>query len=53
MNKWDFVGTTEIIDKSVNPEWKKSFDVPYKFEVHQLFKIIVYHIIDKKKISDW
>jgi len=53
LNKWDFVGKTEVIDKSVNPEWKKSFHVPYKFEVHQLFKIIVYHIIDNKKISDW
>jgi len=37
----------------VNPKWKKSFDIPYKFEVQQLFKIIVYHIIDNKKISNW
>jgi hypothetical protein len=51
-NKWDLVGTTEVIDKSLNPEWKKSFDVPYKFEVQQLFKIDVYHVYDHKRLSN-
>ena len=51
-DKWNLVGMTEVIDKSVNPEWKKSFDVPYKFEVHQLFKIIIYHVKDHRKLTN-
>lgn len=51
--KWDLVGMTEVIDKSENPEWDKSFDVPYKFEVQQLFKVVVYHANDKKKLTNW
>jgi hypothetical protein len=44
---------TEVIHNSLNPEWIKSFDVPYKFEVHQLFKIIVYDVDDFQNLTNW
>jgi hypothetical protein len=31
---------------NLNPEWVKSFDVPFKFEEKQLFKAIVYDVKD-------
>lgn len=43
---WREVGTTEIIMDSLNPEWVASFDVQYKFEENQAFKVYVYHIGD-------
>jgi hypothetical protein len=31
-NMWQMLGMTEVIMDSLDPEWVKCFDVPYKFE---------------------
>tara|TARA_B110000285_G_C14749090_1_gene434367 strand:+ start:204 stop:398 length:195 start_codon:yes stop_codon:yes gene_type:complete len=31
-NVWQCQGQTEVIMDSLDPEWVKAFDVPYKFE---------------------
>ena len=31
-NRWSFIGMTEIVPDSLNPEWVNCFDIPYKFE---------------------
>jgi hypothetical protein len=31
-NRWSFIGMTEIVPDSLNPEWVNCFDLPYKFE---------------------
>lgn len=43
---WREIGTTEVIMDNLNPEWVASFDVQYKFEENQSFKVYVYHIGD-------
>jgi hypothetical protein len=45
-NMWQMLGMTEVIMDNLDPEWVKCFDVPYKFEEQQLFKVIVYDIDD-------
>jgi hypothetical protein len=34
-NMWQMLGMTEVIMDSLDPEWVKCFDVPYKFEEQQ------------------
>ena len=48
--RWLCHGQTEVIMDNLDPEWVKAFDVPYKFEEQQLFKVIVYDIDDFKNL---
>jgi hypothetical protein len=50
-NRWSFIGMTEIVPDSLNPEWVNSFDLPYKFEETQLFKVIVYDVDDFENLK--
>ena len=50
---WSMVGMTEVIMDNLNPEWVKCFDVPYKFEEKQIFRITVYDIDDFKNLQNW
>ena len=43
---WALLGMTEVIMDNLDPEWVKCFDVPYKFEEVQQFKVTVYDIDD-------
>lgn len=45
-NMWQMLGMTEVIMDNLNPEWVKDFQVPYKFEEVQNFKVAVYDIDD-------
>ena len=45
-NMWTLLGMTEVIMDNLDPEWVKCFDVPYKFEEQQQFKVVVYDIDD-------
>jgi hypothetical protein len=47
---WQCHGQTEVIMDSLDPEWVKAFDVPYKFEEQQVFKAVVYDIDDFKNL---
>lgn len=38
---------------NLDPEWVKCFDVPYKFEEQQLFKVVVYDIDDFQNLKAW
>lgn len=46
------IGKTETIRDSLDPEWVKSFDVPYRFEEMQVFKVVVYHVDDVVNAED-
>lgn len=50
---WEQLGMTEVIMDSLDPEWVKCFDVPYKFEEQQLFKVVVYDIDDFDNIHNF
>jgi len=52
-NMWQMLGMTEVIMDNLDPEWVKCFDVPYKFEEQQLFKVIVYDIDDFQNLKAW
>lgn len=43
---WTMIGMTEVIMDNLNPEWVKCFDVSYRFEEKQTFKVTVYDIDD-------
>jgi len=43
---WNMVGNTEVIMDNLSPEWVKFFEVPYKFEEQQVFKVAVHDIDD-------
>lgn len=45
-NTWYEVGRTEIIKDSLNPEFIKNFQVEYRFEERQRFKIKVFDVDD-------
>ena len=49
-NMWQNHGQTEVIMDNLDPEWVKAFDVPYKFEEQQQFKVVVYDIDDFKNL---
>ena len=51
-NMWQMIGKTEVIMDNLDPEWVKCFDVPYKFEEQQNFKVVVYDIDDFKNLSN-
>lgn len=38
---------------NLSPEWVKCFDVPYKFEEKQVFKVTVYDIDDFDHLTKW
>lgn len=42
---------TEVIMDNLSPEWVKCFDVSYKFEEKQLFKVTVYDIDDFNNLT--
>jgi len=52
-NMWQMLGMTEVIMDNLDPEWVKCFDVPYKFEEQQLFKVVVYDIDDFNNLKAW
>ena len=52
-NMWQQLGMTEVIMDNLNPEWVKCFEVPYKFEEQQNFKVIVYDIDDFDNLRAW
>ena len=52
-NMWQQLGMTEIIMDSLDPEWVKCFDVPYKFEEQQTFKVVVYDVDDFEHLSNF
>ena len=52
-NMWSMIGMTEVIMDNLNPEWVKCFDVPYKFEEQQVFKVTVYDIDDFQNLTAW
>ena len=43
---WQQIGMTEVIMDNLDPEWVKAFDVAYKFEEQQEFKVVVYDVDD-------
>ena len=50
---WQLHGYTEVIWDNLDPEWVKAFDVPYKFEEQQVFKVVVYDIDDIKQLTNF
>lgn len=52
-NMWQMLGMTEVIMDNLDPEWVKAFDVPYKFEETQQFKVIMYDIDDFDNLKNW
>jgi GGDEF domain-containing protein len=50
---WAQLGMTEVIMDSLDPEWVKCFEVPYKFEETQKFKVVVYDIDDFKNLNNF
>jgi hypothetical protein len=50
---WQNHGQTEVIMDNLDPEWVKAFDVPYKFEEQQQFKVVVYDIDDFKNLQNF
>jgi len=50
---WQMIGMTEVVMDNLNPEWVKCFDVPYKFEEKQVFKVTVYDIDDFDHLTRW
>ena len=49
---WQQIGMTEVIMDTLDPEWVQCFDVPYKFEEKQVFKVVVYDIDDFKQLHN-
>ena len=45
-NVWSELGRTEVIMDSLSPKFVKSFQVEYKFEERQKFKIEAYDVDD-------
>lgn len=43
-NKWSVLGMTEVIKDSLNPEWIQTFDVTYKFEETNLYKLAIFSV---------
>lgn len=49
---WSQIGMTEVIMDNLDPEWVKCFDVPYKFEEKQTFKVVVYDVDDVQQLQN-
>ena len=41
---WEEIGKTEIIKDNLDPTWVQSFEVPYKFENQEKYKVVVYDV---------
>ena len=41
---WQMIGMTEVIMDNLDPSWVKCFDVQFKFEEQQTFKVVVYDV---------
>ena len=50
---WQQLGMTEVIMDNLSPEWVKCFDVPYKFEEQQSFKVDVYDVDDFTNLKNF
>ena len=43
-DSWEFIGNTETVENNLNPEFVKSFEIPFYFERNQKAKFEVYDI---------
>jgi len=48
---WQRLGMTEVIMDNLSPEWVKCFDVSYKFEEQQVFRVAVYDVDNFEKLN--
>lgn len=46
------IGMTEVIMDNLSPCWVKCFDVQFKFEEQQIFKVAVYDVDDTQNIKN-
>ena len=44
--KWSVLGMTEVIKDNLNPSWIENFNVKYRFEEQQNFKVAIFHVKD-------
>ena len=51
-NGWEKIDQTEIISGCLDPEWVKCFEVPYKFEEVQEFRVTVFCVDDPERCKD-
>ena len=49
---WRVIDHTEVITGKLSPEWVKAFDVPYKFEEVQVFRVSIYCIEDRHCLDE-
>ena len=52
-NQWLRLGMTEVIMDNLAPQWVKSFDVQYNFEVRETYKIDVFDIDDFNNLTNF
>ena len=45
------IGTSEVVENNLNPDFEKSFQVEYNFESNQKFFIEVFDVDDRKKMK--
>lgn len=48
-DNWNEVGRTEMVKDSLNPEFVRSFKVPFHFEEVQYLRLVVYDVDDVDK----
>lgn len=51
--QWQLVGMTEVISDCLDPEWVTPFQVEYRFEEMQQFKVTIYNMDDPNDIKGW
>ena len=44
LNGWKVIGYTEGVESGSTPAWTDTFDIPYRFNRKDLFKVVVYDI---------
>lgn len=42
--KWSVLGMTEVIKDNLNPEWIQTFDVTYRFEENNQYKLAIFSV---------
>ena len=47
----NLIGSSEVVENNLNPDFEKSFQVEYHFESNQKFLIEVYDVDDRKKMK--
>lgn len=51
VRKWIVVGTTEVVENSLAPNWAKRVQIPFHFEQHQVIRFVIIDVDNKKTLQ--